>query len=264
MEFKRRALQTDDATMISFLDSGGSGSEVVILHGLAGSAAEFIPTAHALPEHRVLLVDQRGHGHSTRRPIDSSRAAFVHDCVAVIEAECSGAVALVGQSMGAHTAMLAAATRPDLVAQLVLLEGNEGGGELDDNEQLGHFFRSWPVPFKTRGTAREFLGDGPLERAWVEDLEERSDGYYPRFDPDVMVGAINAVAVPRLKEWQQVTAPTLVVYGEKGMFTEEARARFTGAGQNVTRIDLKGASHDAHLDSLNDWTQSLRSFINAP
>lgn len=237
---------------------------MVILHGLAGSASEFIPTARALDAHRVLLIDQRGHGHSTRRPSDTSRAAFVRDCVEVIEAECSGAVALVGQSMGAHTAMLVAATRPDLVAKLVLLEGNEGGGEPETNDQLGDFFRSWPVPFQTKAAAAEFLGDGPLERAWVEDLEERSDGYYPRFDPDVMVSVINALTTSRLKEWQKVTAPTLVVYAENGMFTEDAKATFIGSGQKVTRIDLVGASHDAHLDGFEAWIQSLRSFIDVP
>jgi len=99
---ERRRVDSSDVR-ISFLDSGGTGPPVVILHGLAGSATEFIATAQALPEHRVLLVDQRGHGHSTRVPADTSRSAFVEDVVRVIEAEVGHSVALIGQSMGAHT-----------------------------------------------------------------------------------------------------------------------------------------------------------------
>ncbi|HEY8720737.1 alpha/beta fold hydrolase [Pengzhenrongella sp.] len=60
---------------------------MVILHGLAGSSTEFIPTAESLEEYRVLLIDQRGHEQSTRIPVDTSRAAFVADVVRVIETE---------------------------------------------------------------------------------------------------------------------------------------------------------------------------------
>jgi hypothetical protein len=41
----RRSIDTDQATTISFLDSGGHGHAVLILHGLASSAAEFVETA---------------------------------------------------------------------------------------------------------------------------------------------------------------------------------------------------------------------------
>lgn len=133
---------------------------------------------------KVILIDQRGHGFSTRAPVDTSRAAFVSDVVRVIEAESARPVDLVGQSIGAHTAMLVAASHPKLVRRLVLLEGNEGNGSREDHAALGDYFRSWKVPFSSRGNARESLGDGPLAQAWVTDLEEREDGLYPRFDAD--------------------------------------------------------------------------------
>ncbi|WP_245979849.1 alpha/beta fold hydrolase [Gryllotalpicola protaetiae] len=241
----------------------GDSPAIVILHGLAGSSREFIPTASALSPRQVILIDQRGHGHSTRVPADTSRTAFVEDVVRVIEAESSQPVDLVGQSMGAHTAMLVAAARRDLVRRLVLLEGNEGGGSAEDHAALGDYFRSWEVPFASREAAAAALGDGPLAQAWVADLEERPDGLYPRFDADVMVATITAVAVPRWQEWQSVTAPTLVVYADGGMFTEEQKADFVARGVNVTRVDLDGASHDAHLDAFDQWMAALTEFLTA-
>lgn len=251
----------EDGTRISYLDSAPDGPVVVMLHGLAGSGRELIPTAQALTGHRVVLIDQRGHGHSTRRPADLSRGAFVRDCVRVVESLGCGAVTLVGQSMGAHTAMLTAAARPDLVERLVLLEGNEGGSDPREPQRIGDFFRSWPVPFEDRAAARAVLGDRPLQRAWVEDLEQRSDGLHPRFDPDIMVAAVTATVTPRREAWQQVTAPTLVVYADEGMFTEPEKARFVAAGHDVTRVDLPGASHDAHLDATDAWAAALREFL---
>ena len=158
---------------LAVTDLGGDGPPVVLLHGLAGSSRELLPTARALGDaFRVLLIDQRGHGGSTRRPADVSRRAFVQDVVAVVEALAPGrAVRLVGQSMGAHTALLTAASRPDLVDRLVMLEGHAGPGEPGAAREVGDYFASWPVPFADDGAARDFLGDSPLARAWLADLE---------------------------------------------------------------------------------------------
>ena len=104
-----RTVLRPDGVWIAVTDLGGDGPTVVLLHGLAGSSRELLPTAHALPGYRVLLVDQRGHGASTRLPDDLSRDAFVGDVVAVIEELVPGRRAtLVGHSMGAHTAFLVA------------------------------------------------------------------------------------------------------------------------------------------------------------
>ncbi|WP_247046243.1 alpha/beta fold hydrolase [Arthrobacter rhizosphaerae] len=246
---------------IHCFDTGGEGPPIVILHGLAGSSREFFATAGALPEFRTVLVDLRGHGYSTRIPSNLSREAFVSDVVQVIKTAVGAPVVLVGQSMGGHTAMLLAAARPDLVTKLVLLESGPGGGSPAEYEGIGDFFRSWPVPFPDREAARAYLGDGPLPRAWVADLEDRADGLWPRFDPDVMVKTMNDVIIPRWAEWESVSAPTLVVYGEKGMFSADEKSAFIERGRNVRRVDLTGASHDGHLDAFDEWVAALRSFL---
>lgn len=245
--------------------SAGEAHAVVILHGLAGSGREFLATAEALPEYRVVLPDLRGHGQSTRKPSDVSREAFVADTVKLVESLDAGPVAVVGQSMGAHTAMLVAAARPDLVQRLVLLECDAGGtGPEQGAAELAAYFSSWPVPFADRKAAAEYLGSGPLQQAWVEDLETRDDGLWPRFDAGVM-GAVMAHvdAMPRWAEWESIGCPVLVVYGEQGMFSERQRAEFVRRGRNVVRVDLPGASHDAHLDAAEEWTACLRGFLNS-
>ncbi|MFZ7086584.1 alpha/beta fold hydrolase [Curtobacterium sp. RRHDQ10] len=251
----------DDGVTIAYRVFDGVEPAVVVLHGLAGSSREFIDTANGLAGRRVILIDQRGHGHSTTRPADTSRQAYVSDVVAVIGKEASGPVILVGQSMGAHTAMLVTAARPDLVRQLVMLEGNQGGGTADEHRTLGDFFRSWVVPFTDRAEASAALGEGLLERAWIDDLEERADGLHPRFDANVMQATIEAVGEPRWAEWESVEVPTLVVYADGGMFSEEQKTEFVSRGRTVRRMDLTGASHDAHLDAFDQWMSALRSAV---
>ncbi|QIM19545.1 alpha/beta hydrolase [Leucobacter coleopterorum] len=265
MEPTTHTLTTPDGTVISYTVFEGADPAVVILHGLAGSSREHLPTARALGGRRVVLVDQRGHGRSTRTPSDLSREAFVSDVAAVIDAVAelgiTAPVDLVGQSMGAHTAMLVAAAHPEKVRRLVLLECDEGSGSAEEHKDLGDWLRAWPVPFADREAALAHLGDGALAQAWTADLEQRPDGLYPRFHADVMVDTIRAVAVPRWEEWESVEAPTLAVYAKGGMFTEEQKQRFVSRGRNVTRVDLAEGTHDAHLDAFEEWIAVLSEFL---
>jgi pimeloyl-ACP methyl ester carboxylesterase len=235
---------------------------VVILHGLAGSAREFFPTAAALPEFRTVLVDLRGHGGSSRCPPDLSPEAFVADVVRVIEEEAAGPVVLVGQSMGGHTAMLTAATRPDLVNRLVLLEVDAGGGDPADLTALGDYFASWPASFTSRDGALDVFGDGALAHAWAADLEPYGDGFRPRFDAAVMAAAAAGLGKTRWTEWESLRIPVLAVYGGKGMFRPHAKDEFVRRGHQVSRVDLPSASHDAHLEAFEEWVHALRSFLD--
>ncbi len=252
-----------DGVSLAVTDRGGDGPPVILLHGLAGSSRELLPTADTLTDRfRVLLVDQRGHGRSTRRPDDLSREAFVDDIVAVIEKLADHPVRLVGQSMGAHTAFLTASARPDLVDCLVMLEGHVAG---DDDpgaaRGLGEFFATWPPSFADETAARRVLGDSPLADAWIDDLERTLDGLRPRFDADVVRAVIEAVHAPRWDEWEALTTPTLAVFADEGMFTAEAKHELVRRRPGTWRADLAGAGHDAHLDAFDDWIGVLRAFF---
>lgn len=156
-----------------------------------------------------------------RLPREVSREGFVADVVRVVEAEFDHPVALLGQSMRAHNAMLVATTRPDSVRQLVLLEGDAGSGTPEDHHKLGDFVRSRPGPFRDREAAAKFLGDGPLAAAWATDLEQHDDG----------------------------------------MFTRAQKTEFTRRGHAVSRTDLPGGSPDAHLDATDSWIRVLKDFL---
>jgi pimeloyl-ACP methyl ester carboxylesterase len=231
----------------------------VLLHGLAGSAREL---AIELPGHRVIVPDQRGHGHSIRRPADLSRAAYVADVVRIIEELAGGGpVALAGQSMGAHTAMLTAAGHPELVSRLIMLEGGVGGSTDDYPSRLGKWFASWPVPFPTRAAAIDFLDSTSLAHAWAEDLEHRDDGYWPRFDPDIMEAAIRPVAATaQWPSWSSVRAPTLLVRGAQSRVPDDEITRMVDLRPDVEVVTIPDSGHDAHLDQPAIWRELLSSW----
>ncbi|MGK5678829.1 alpha/beta fold hydrolase [Actinoplanes sp. URMC 104] len=246
-----------DPPGLSCLEGAAQGELVVLLHGLAGSAVEMASLAETLvgAGHRVIVPDQRGHGHSERFPADVSREAYAGDVLALLDEPAW----LVGQSMGAHTAMLAAAASPERVRGLVMIEGGVGGSTDDYPERLRAYFASWPVPFADAQAAREFLGDRPITQAWIADFERRADGLWPRFDAGVMKRAIAEVAATaRWTQWRSLTVPVLLILGEHGTVPPDEVA-----AMGAPYVVVAGAGHDVHLDAPEATARLILDFLRS-
>ena len=242
------------------LDFAGEGPGILLLHGLAGTAVEWEETAAWLSAtHRVVALDQRGHGRSERRPADVSREALVADAIAAIDELALAPAVLIGQSLGGHTAFLVAAARPDLVRGLVIAEASPVEAKPGQPEEIRKLLSAWPM-FPSCDAAQEFFGGTPAGRAWARNLDETEEGLLPSFEVDVMVEAIAGAADARWDEWRQIQAPTLIVRGERGDLSDEESAEMVRALPTATLVTLPGG-HDVHLDEPEAWRAAVESFL---
>jgi pimeloyl-ACP methyl ester carboxylesterase len=260
-----------DGVRLTGLDFGGDGPPVLLLHGLAGYAGEWSDTARWLTgRSRVVALDARGHGGSERSPVDVSRAAHVADAAFAVEQLRLGEVAVVGQSLGALTALLLAAERPDLVRGLVVADASPAGGgdpqaHAANVGELGRALRRWPVPFASRDAAIAFFGGPSLSaEAWADGLEQRDGGWWPRFDVEVMVRTLHeADSRSYWDEFERIACPTLVVRAGAGFLPPADARAMARRGQRAHVLDLAGAKHDLHLDRPDEWCAALSEFLDA-
>jgi pimeloyl-ACP methyl ester carboxylesterase len=106
--------------------SFGTGSRLIVAaHGITASGMSFRSVARQLPPGwRLVAVDLRGRGGSAHLPGPFGMDRHAADLQRVTEHLGNGdPVVLTGQSMGAYAALRAAATRPELVERLVLIDG---------------------------------------------------------------------------------------------------------------------------------------------
>ncbi|HEY9366945.1 alpha/beta hydrolase [Streptomyces sp.] len=262
MEWQERTV-VRDGVALAVRDGGGDGPPVVLLHGLAGHAGEWDATARLLrPRHRVVAVDQRGHGASDRRPADVSRAAYVGDVVAVLDALGIDRAVLVGQSLGGHTALLTVAAHPARAAALVLVEASPGGPHPEGPDHVGGWLDSWPAPFASREAAVSFLGGGAVGEGWAAGLEERADGWWPRFDRDVMVGALAENTTRSWwDEWQRVACPALAVLGQDSFVDGDEAAEMLDRRPDTYAASVPGTGHDLHLERPDALHALLAGFL---
>ncbi|GHG38832.1 alpha/beta fold hydrolase [Streptomyces zaomyceticus] len=260
---------TRDGVRLACRDWGGSGPDVLLLHGLAGHAGEWDDTARLLRDsgHRVVALDQRGHGAGERHPGDVSRAAYVADVVAVVDELGLERPVLIGQSLGGSTALLTAAAHPGLPRALVVVEAGPGGADPAVQEQIGNWLRAWPVPFPSREAAAAYLGNGsePVGEGWARGLEERADGLWPRFDPDVMVRSLDENATRAFwDEWAAVSCPTLAVLGQGergGIIGDEEYAEMVRLRPALHGSSLPGTGHDVHLERPETLHRLIVDFL---
>lgn len=107
---------------VHYLDGGGSGPPLVCVHGLSGSALNWMAVSPALAErHHVFAPDLRGFGRTPLGPgtrlRDNRRLLdlFLRRVV-------GGPAVVVGSSMGGLLAVLQAAVAPETVSRLVLVD----------------------------------------------------------------------------------------------------------------------------------------------
>ena len=102
-------------------DVGGDGPLIVLVPGMGDVRAAYRFLAPALREagYRVACTDLRGHGDSDATFTAYGDEETAGDVVALIEA-LGGPAVIVGNSMAAGSAVLAATQRPELVSGLVL------------------------------------------------------------------------------------------------------------------------------------------------
>jgi pimeloyl-ACP methyl ester carboxylesterase len=100
---------------------GGSGPPLVLVHGLAGAAANWTGLAPLLTRrHRLLVPDLPGHGGSTALPAVAGLQPYADRVALVAEGEGMLPAPVVGHSLGGLVVLRLALSRPDSVQALVL------------------------------------------------------------------------------------------------------------------------------------------------
>ena len=141
---------------VRYLDWGGQGKPVILLHGLASSANWYdLVAPHLRNDYRVIAPDQRGHGQTTQAGSGYDWGTLTKDVVGLMDELALAKAAVFGHSWGANVALNVAARAPDRVYALGLIDGgtSRGSGARESWEEV----RARTRPRNISGTREEFL-----------------------------------------------------------------------------------------------------------
>lgn len=194
----------------------GAGPLVVCVPGMGDVRQVFRHTAAALVAagYRVATMDLRGHGDSDATMSGYGDAATARDLLALI-AELGGPAIVVGSSMGAGVAVIAAAEQPDAISGMALVgpfvRGGPGGvAKLVTRLAL---MKPWGRAFWASYYPKFYPGRRPddlTEHIALISQSMRRPGHWRAFQRTAFSG--HAEAAARVGD---VRTPVLVVMGEK-------------------------------------------------
>lgn len=142
------------------------GPVVVGIHGITANHRAFRGLAERLSA-RVVALDLRGRGRSRSLPGPYDLDALAADVAAALDALAIARAVVVGHSMGAFVAARLAASRPDLVASVVLVDGGLPLAPVGDPAALlGPAIERLARTFPSREAYRRFWQAHPAFTEW--------------------------------------------------------------------------------------------------
>lgn len=247
-------------------------SPVLFLHGIMGHRRDWDVLVHRVGErHRVVAVDQRGHGRSewTR----SYRVAdMADDAIALVEQLELAPVPIVGHSMGAMVALMVAARRPELVDRIALVDIVPQSLTTEFALQLPDMFEAMAAASyaTVEEAVAEWQSGNPLARTdllrnYVEHaLVTGPDGRLRcGFDARGLRSFIAGVSPSEL--WAAIDAvgcPSLVVRGEHSPITTSEQAREVADRLGDAHVvSITGGGHDLGVEEPDAVTDAVLGFL---
>ncbi len=263
---------TDDGARIS-VRRAGSGSTVVLLHGLTGNRDDWAPVGRRLIDagFEVVAIEHRGHGQSTVGSEGYGVPRLAADVAQVLSALNLRDVTLIGHSMGAMTAMATMIEHPHVAAERInrLAVVCTAGRLSDVRSQVGLRALSlkltdWFAVFDKRmrvGAGLTAMSRNPnLE---LIDYLIESTGRIPHETRREATAALAEYDISR--SLHQVTVPTMVVAGSRDRLTPP---RFSKAlAKQIPNAELRvidGGGHMLMLDRADELATLLVDFARVP
>lgn len=248
----------------------GDGEETPVLavHGITANGHSFARTALALKARGgpdLVAPDLRGRGESRSHPGPFGLAAHTEDTVAVLDDLGVERTVLVGHSMGAFVACLAAVRHPDRVAGVLLVDGGVGlpvpaGTDVQDvigpamerlrttfadEDAYRDFWRVHPA-FEGRWNTwtdhyvlRDLVGASPHMRSACAEAAVRVDGAQVIDDEEALT------AVHRLE------SPARLMWSARGLMDESpglyTPERLSGLPRTVRTVAMPDDNHYSPL-----------------
>jgi 2-(acetamidomethylene)succinate hydrolase len=249
--------------------TAGTGPLVVFCHGITACAAVWDPVLQRVSERfTVVAIDQRGHGRSSKPPTGYAGADYARDVLRLIRALGPGPAVVVGHSLGARNALVAAALAPGLIAAAVAVDFTP---YIEDHvvDDLHRRVRAGNRRFADREDLEAYLRDryprlpdDAVERRARHGYTEAGGGLRALADPHAMTQTLAGLRQDLAPTLRALRVPALLVRGAESRLVSPAAWQRTGRQHPAIRqLVIDGADHYVPEEAPEEVSDAVMEFI---
>lgn len=245
---------------VSYVDHGGSGPVVLLLHSYLMDADMFAPQVAALGEtFRLIAMDERGHG-DTPAVQPFSYWDVARDALGLLDELGVDRCAVVGTSQGGFIGLRMALLAPDRVAGLALL-GTSGAAE---DPEVAAGYRQAAAAWREHGPTQELLNLNATICLGTYDATEWQ-AKWRRLSGD-HVDRVLTPLVERdgvLDRAGEIRCPAVVLHGSADVaYSVDRAVELAEALPNAdSAVIIEGGAHFLSLTDADAVNPHLRTFL---
>jgi pimeloyl-ACP methyl ester carboxylesterase len=256
----RSTAKVNDGQPVSYVDHGGAGPAVLLLHSYLMDADMFAPQVAALGGmFRLIAMDERGHGDTpAERPFTYWDVA--RDALGLLDELGVASCAVVGTSQGGFIAMRMALLAPDRITALALL--GTSGAEEDPEVAAG--YRQAAAAWREHGATQELLDLNATICLGAYDATEWQ-AKWRRLSGDhidrVLTPLVERDGV--LDRAPEIRCPALVLHGsaDAAYSVDRARELAKALPNAEPPVIIEGGAHFLSLTDADAVNPHLRAFL---
>jgi len=247
----------------------------VLVHGFTGSSHDFALEVDALAtQRRVVTLDQRGHGHSSKAgALDGyTIEQLVADLAGFLEAVGDGPVDLLGHSMGGRVALGLVLSRPDLVRSLILMD-TSAWSFMPPDEALRTMVSTYITDFDPSqgmpttlsfGGPEDVLIEAAVPAAWQKEKEAifaGMDAYAVKAFGMALMADVADGETSLRADLPSVTCPTTVIVGEHDHPLVDQAPDLASEVADGRLSVIEGAYHSPQLTHPDLWRAAVEEHL---
>lgn len=244
----------------------GTGSPIIIVHGLFGSSDNWQSQARRLAEkHTVYAIDLRNHGHSPHADT-MSFDEMAADLMELVADEALYDIILMGHSLGGKVVMVFTRNYPGSVAKLIVADMGIKAYP-PQHEPIFEALRQAEVAQRaSRQEVKDRLSSSIHDTATLQFLMKslywKSPGQLAwRFNLDILYRQ-RIHLLEELYFDQKINAPALFIRGEKsGYIKDEDIPHIRHAFSHITFATIPDAGHWLHAENPTVFIETVQRFI---
>jgi pimeloyl-ACP methyl ester carboxylesterase len=237
--------------MEMYYEEYGDGKPLVLLHGFGGCTQNWYPfTAELSERYRLIVVDLRGHGHSTNPENKFTHREAAADVSLLLEKLGIDRFSAMGMSSGGMTLLHMATDHPKRIDSMVLVSAASYFPDQARTIMRRASFATMPQEVKEMYRECAKRGDDQI-RQLIAQFNALGENYD---DMNFTAQSLSAIA-----------ARTLVVHGDRdNFFPVEIPVSIYRSIPNAALWIIPGGDHVPIYDSAVPFTSTALRFLDRP